>query len=952
MKIFVWILLFVCGTATAQEIVPVTPDWKRSFGMRDNTSRDTLTHAARDRDGNIILAGGTEKDTTFSDIVVRKLSPDGALLWEYRYSTTRGVGYDLPLNLFVSRFDEVYLVGYARSAYYHQHAGLYAFKLGKDGTLVWDREITACTLPDEWFGLADYDSFLDDESNLYVTYNRHAGLTQINTTHIQAYDPDGTLVRHDSVVGLGQSADWDSYTVNTSHDLDGNFVYTVWVADNNPGYYYRRINPKVMTDEISEVSLTFLPDTALTLFHYYFYGTPVRVYHGFNGHSYIVANFGLFGPDRVLVLDVDAAGYARYLYVSPKDGALECNNILYSGNNTLLISGVDRSVPGMPTGFILELDDLGQLAGSRQISNPGGFVPYGLVQADDKYLMSGAVPQSGGAVVKAISVAGLQELWSHEISPPQGEIYAGNNAIVIEQEKVVLAGTFRSKKFPQMIPYTEHRWFTESFNPVTGETYWQDNFNGDSTSHANYLHHLTDRSGNLIVLLTENRSPLVSLAPYTPSRSTLFKYSKEGVLQWIRPLESGWISEPGYGTHLITDQNNNILLPAASWETGQRALLRFTPDGQQDKVLYDRQIFRLFCTPENHISAIEATTALDNQGLLLDEDLNILRETPFPGFPVQTFSLPGQPGSYSYTAERVNYAWSDTLIIRFYHDWQLQWEKVIRLGSVYSGGIGNMYDVNPRTGKLLFFANTITSSSESSLMSLSRDGVLSVLPYSSDNNLIRGLRCHKNDQYYLVQTGGVTLFHENGAVLNDQHIENEHITHSFVFKDILFLLTNDAENNWNMSVFDSEGNYRYLLASEDFNYTWLPYTMDSLYNFYSPDMEGQAISFGGPYAAWQWQRGVVSRFSLGSLVSGISTAVAPAEREGITVFPNPCTDLATLSRIPEQITLYDASGTCVRAYIPASNRIDMHGLPTGTYILELREAGGLKITLNVMHTEH
>ncbi|MFM7154780.1 MAG: hypothetical protein ACKOZV_11730, partial [Bacteroidota bacterium] len=655
MKRFVWILLLAGSTATAQEIVPVTPDWKRSFGMRDNTSRDTLTHAARDRDGNIILAGGTEKDTTFSDIVVRKLSPDGVLQWEFRYSTDRGVGYDLPLNLFVSREDEIYLVGYARSAYFYQHAGLYAFKLSKDGALEWDREITSCTLPDEWFGLMDYHGFLDDESSLYVTYTRHTASLQTTTTYIHAYKPDGELFQRDSISGVAQSVSGGAYAVSTTHDYDGNFVYTIWGDENNPGYFNRRVNPKVMTDETTPVSLQFLPDTAKTLFHYYFYGTPVQVYHGFNGHSYIVANFGLFGSDQVIVLDIDAADYARYMYISPKNGALECINAIYSGSNTLLISGVDHSVPGMPTGFIRELNDLGQLAGSRQISNPGGFVPYGLVQADDKYLMSGAIPQTGGAVVKAISVAGLQELWSHEISPPLGEIYAGNNAIVIDDEKVVLAGTFRSKKFPQIIPYTEHRWFTEAFNPVTGETYWQDNFNGDSTSHANYLHHLADRNGDLLVLLTENRSPLVSEAPYTPSRSTLFKYSKEGILQWIRPLESGWISEPGYGTHLITDQHNNVLLPAASWETGQRALLRYTPEGLPDKMLYDRQIFRLFCTPENHISAIEAATALDNRGLLLDEDLNILRETALPGFPIETFSLPGQPGSYSYTAERVNY---------------------------------------------------------------------------------------------------------------------------------------------------------------------------------------------------------------------------------------------------------------------------------------------------------
>lgn len=947
----VWILLFFCSTVTAQEIVPVTPVWKRSFGMRDNTSRDTLTHAARDRDGNVILAGGTEKDTTFSDIVVRKLSPDGALMWEFRYSTDRGVGYDLPLNLFVSREDEIYLVGYARSTYFYQHAGLYAFKLGKDGALLWDREITACELPDQWFGLDDYDGFLDDESNLYVTYTRHTESLQTNTTFIHAYDPNGVLFQQDSISGVGQSVSGGSYAVSTTHDYDGNFVYTIWGDENNPGYYNRRVNPKVMTDEITPVILDFLPDTVKTLFNYYFYGTPVQVYHGFNGHSYIVANFGLFGSDQVIVLDVDAADYARYMYISPKNGALECNNAIYSGNNTLVLSGVDRSVPGTPSGFIRELNDLGNLVGIQQIAGPGGFVPYGLIQADNVYLMSGAIPLTGGAAVKAISTTTFQELWNHEIVPPPGEVFAGDNAIVIDPQQIILAGTFRSKKFPQIIPYTEHRWFTESFNPVSGETYWQDNFNGDSTSHANYLHHLTDRNGDLLVLLTENRSPLVSQAPYTPSRTTLFKYSRAGVLQWIRPLEPGWISEPGYGTHLITDQSNNVLLPAASWETGQRALLRFTPEGLPDKVLYNRQIYRLFCTPENHISAIEATTALDNQGLLLDEDLNILTEKVFPGFPVATFSLPGQPGSYSYTAERVNYAWSDTLIIRLYHNWQLQWEKVIKLGSVYSGGIGNIYDVNPRTGKLLFFASTGTSPSESSLMSLSLAGVLSVLPCSADNTLIRGLCCHKNDQYYLVQTGGVTLCRENGEMLNDQAIENNHTTHSFIFKDILFVLTNDAENNWKLSAFDPDGDYRYIYTSEDINYTWLPYTMDSLYNFYSPGMEGQAISFGGPYAAWQWQRGVVSRFSLGGLVSGISAAEEPAGREEISVFPNPCADEVTLSRNPGQAMLYDTSGTCVRMYTLASTKLDMRGLPTGIYRLELREAGGGVSMQNIIHVE-
>ncbi|MEN9415471.1 MAG: hypothetical protein RLZ62_1775, partial [Bacteroidota bacterium] len=39
MSRIVWILLFLCSKAVAQQEIPVAPEWKRSFGMRDNTSR-------------------------------------------------------------------------------------------------------------------------------------------------------------------------------------------------------------------------------------------------------------------------------------------------------------------------------------------------------------------------------------------------------------------------------------------------------------------------------------------------------------------------------------------------------------------------------------------------------------------------------------------------------------------------------------------------------------------------------------------------------------------------------------------------------------------------------------------------------------------------------------------------------------------------------------------------
>ncbi len=952
-----WILLLLCSKAVAQQEISLTPEWKRSFGMRDNTSRDTLTHAAHDRDGNIILAGGTEKDSSFSDILIRKLSPDGELQWSYKYSTGRGVGYDLPLNLFVSRDDEVVVVGYARSTYYHQHAGLYAFKLGKDGNLLWDKEITACTLPGQWFGTDDYHAFLDDESNLYVTFTRHIESEQTNTTYIHAYNPDGVLFQQEAISGVGQSVSGGAFALSTTHDFDGNFVYTIWGDESSPGYYFRRVNPKIATDEITPVSLQFLPDTAVALFHYYFYGTPVKVYHGFNGHTWIVANFGLFGPDQVIVLDVDAADYARYLYVSPKNALLECNNAIYTADNTLLISGTDRSVAGVPRGFIYELNENGAVTRNRNITHPGGFLPYGFEQFDDKYLMSGSVPQAGSAAVKAVSTATLDELWSHETTVPPGELFAGNNALITDPQQVILAGTFRSKKYPQIIPYTEHRWFTESFHPGTGETNWQDSFNGDSTSFASSMHHLIDRNGDLIVLLTENRSPLASLPPYTPTRTTLLKYSKAGEWQWTRPLEPEWISDPGYGTHIIVDQHNNIIIPAVSRETGQYALYRYTSGGDPDKVLYDRQIVRLFCAPDNSINALEVT-AQGYQGLVLSGQLEVQTTTPIGGFMLRTFSLPGQQGSYTYTAERVNYAWSDTLVFRLYHNWQLQWEKVIKLGSVYSSGIGNLFDVNPRTGNLVFFSSFTSSLTEQECMRLSLAGELSNLPVLIDYPSVRALVCHQNDQFYLLRNDGVSLYSENGILINDQPMSSPHTLYGFVFKDILFALNNNSSDDWNLSVFDPEGNYRYIFTSDDLGFTWLPSVMDSSYNYYSPTMEGQQISSGAPYAGWQWQRGVISKFGLSELISGISAVEMPGFARETEVSPNPCSSFANISwcaEAPARMVLYNSSGVRVHVCTPgrgaASYQIDMRELPSGIYWLEVQRYSGTVGTLKIVHEQ-
>jgi hypothetical protein len=293
-----------------------------------------------------------------------------------------------------------------------------------------------------------------------------------------------------------------------------------------------------------------------------------------------------------------------------------------------------------------------------------------------------------------------------------------------------------------------------------------------------------------------------------------------------------------------------------------------------------------------------------------------------------------------------------------YRDWQLQWEKVIKLGSVYSSGIGNLYDVNPRTGNLLFFSSFTSSLTEQECMRLSLAGELSNLPVFIDYPSVRALVCHQNDQFYLLRNDGVSLYSENGILINDQPMSSPHTLYGFVFKDILFALNNNSNDDWNLSVFDPEGNYRYIFTSDDLGFTWLPSVMDSSYNYYSPTMEGQQISSGAPYAGWQWQRGVISKFGLSELLSGISAVTTPDFSEGMSVTPNPCGSFATISwraEAPVRMVLYNSSGVRVHTYVPGrgatSYQIDMRELPSGIYWLEVQQSGSAISSLKIIY-EH
>ena len=69
-------------------------------------------------------------------------------------------------------------------------------------------------------------------------------------------------------------------------------------------------------------------------------------------------------------------------------------------------------------------------------------------------------------------------------------------------------------------------------------------------------------------------------------------------------------------------------------------------------------------------------------------------------------------------------------------------------------------------------------------------------------------------------------------------------------------------------------------------------------------------------------------------------SVEEFEREAITFYPNPVTNMLTFQTtfIIESIDVYDVLGRTIQTYIPVNNQVDLSPLETGQYFIKARTA--------------
>jgi len=104
-------LFLFCITTFAQSLNRV---WTASYNGQGDFS-DRYTASITDADGNLIVAGSTAMPDQNRNLLVRKLSPSGVVLWTQTYNGP-GDGADEALALVTDDGNNIYVTGFQKGS--------------------------------------------------------------------------------------------------------------------------------------------------------------------------------------------------------------------------------------------------------------------------------------------------------------------------------------------------------------------------------------------------------------------------------------------------------------------------------------------------------------------------------------------------------------------------------------------------------------------------------------------------------------------------------------------------------------------------------------------------------------------------------------------------------------------------------------------------------------------
>ena len=190
-------------------------------GVGDFTDRYTCI--ASDPSGNFIVAGSTVNTGTGRDLLIRKLGPNGSVIWSVVYNAP-GDGSDEASALVVDAAGDTYVTGLGKSD--STSSDFLTAKVDALGNIVWAR------LFDSPFNQYDQANgiCIDSAGNVFVTgqCDRDVGMNTNDDIYTVKYDANGNLIWAQGYNGSGNATDRGARCVSDSTGA----VYVTGRSDN------------------------------------------------------------------------------------------------------------------------------------------------------------------------------------------------------------------------------------------------------------------------------------------------------------------------------------------------------------------------------------------------------------------------------------------------------------------------------------------------------------------------------------------------------------------------------------------------------------------------------------------------------------------------------------------------------------------------------------------------
>jgi hypothetical protein len=543
MKKTILLFLLISSNIYSQDFL--TPLLKKSFALNNHTNRDVTYFTEVDSNGDVIVIGTTERDSTFTDILTTKLDTDLNQIWQKRFSFSTELSYDYPLKAFLDTNNNIYIACFSATTAFVPNSILNILKYDANGDLQWHIDFNDVN----GFSDTDYvdyryrNTFMDSEGFLQVVEVKDNETFTTEEFDFYKINPEGIIVENYSR---------DDVIDNYNDFLDMSFE--VFYQNNNFYVAYRRgefgpssISYEHFIKKINASAMSTFPvndfiDINDTVF---FSQGTIKV----DSNNDIYFLYPLAFTNKFKVLKLNASGDLSHYIESPQGFDKDILNVEINANGHLSIfcnstisnSGANKTLNQ------LVYDISGNLIDNFTVNST--FVD-GL-----KYYSENSLLVFTNASFKLFG----QDL--NLINEFTGTYVNLNDFNLIDNSNMVVGNTSLAKMYPSSDFFTERNIEIQKINSnQVLNTY---NFSGEGTSKAFRQKVIIDNNDNYIVASEEKLGPdnFAIGGSRGPLRNTLYKYDSNLNLLWSLDIDNAMVNaHSSLDKNFLVDRSNNIYI--------------------------------------------------------------------------------------------------------------------------------------------------------------------------------------------------------------------------------------------------------------------------------------------------------------------------------------------------------------------------------------------------------